>query len=317
MANRELTGRLQRWLHLLTDVRAGRAGTTSEMARRYGVTSRTINKDIQELTAAGIPLYYDRSQHRYAFPGNIYMPPVTLDLPEFCVVQLLLTALQDNAGLGNLREKLERLYPGCLRPNTQDTPIAVRVTQSIVDSTVIQTIHEAIARKMKLKFTYSMPGNPKPFRIYVDPHGICFVRHAWYIAAWYPPHERIQFYRINRMTEPEILDKPFTPQSGFDLEAILADAWSIFYLAEPQHVVVRFSARVAPYIQEVDWHHSQKISENFDGSITFEVDVSDIREIRFWALQYGADAEIISPPELRESMIREITGMAAVYHQQE
>lgn len=79
------------------------------------------------------------------------------------------------------------------------------------------------------------------------------------------------------------------------------------------HVVVRFQPMVANNVAEVTWHPTQRITRRPDGSIDFSVTVEGIREIAWWILGYGDQAEVIKPKELREMIARRVRGMATIY----
>jgi hypothetical protein len=70
-----------------------------------------------------------------------------------------------------------------------------------------------------------------------------------------------------------------------------------FFLA-----TVRFSKRIAPYIRETCWHSSQKITPQSDGGILFQVEVSEPKEVGWWVLQWGAEAEVLEPKSLRREL---------------
>jgi len=78
-------------------------------------------------------------------------------------------------------------------------------------------------------------------------------------------------------------------------------------------VTVRFSKKARPFIEESLWHHSQEIKREKDGSILFRADVAEPREVLWWALQWGADAEILEPKELREEAKKTIERMMMLY----
>lgn len=69
-----------------------------------------------------------------------------------------------------------------------------------------------------------------------------------------------------------------------------------------EKVTVRFSKRIAPYIRETCWHSSQKITSERDGGILFEVEVSEPKEVGWWVLQWGAEAEVLEPKSLRREL---------------
>ncbi len=80
-----------------------------------------------------------------------------------------------------------------------------------------------------------------------------------------------------------------------------------------QRVVIRFDKLVADNVAEVRWHKTQSITRRADGSIDFEVIVDGLREISWWILGYGDQAEVVSPPELREMIAARVSNMARRY----
>ena len=69
-----------------------------------------------------------------------------------------------------------------------------------------------------------------------------------------------------------------------------------------EKVTVRFSKRITPYIRETCCHSSQKITPKPDGGILFEVEVSEPKEVGWWVLQWGAEAEVLEPKSLRREL---------------
>jgi proteasome accessory factor B len=72
-------------------------------------------------------------------------------------------------------------------------------------------------------------------------------------------------------------------------------------------VHLHFRRKVAGNVAEVQWHPSQKVRWNDDGSIEFHVRVDGLGEITWWILGYGDEVEVVAPVELR----RRIAAVAA------
>lgn len=70
--------RFQRWLGLLGDIKADRGFVSHKLADKYGVTRRTITKDLREMSEAGIPIFYDHQRKKYTFTENFFIPPLCL-----------------------------------------------------------------------------------------------------------------------------------------------------------------------------------------------------------------------------------------------
>ena len=84
-------------------------------------------------------------------------------------------------------------------------------------------------------------------------------------------------------------------------------------LGAETHVVIKFAPRIAPLIREVRWHSTQQTFTMPDGSLRFEVTVAGLREIGWWVLTWGDEAEVLEPKELRERVAEIAERMVEVY----
>ncbi len=137
----------------------------------------------------------------------------------------------------------------------------------------------------------------------VEPYMIFFKRRALYMDAHCRNFKDIRTYRLNRIRKAELL-----PQTGYEIRCDYSfkqrhqHAFSVYSGDTPTTVRIRFNRRKAAYIKEVLWHHSQKITDDPDrpGSIIFEVQVAEPKEVIWWMNQWGCDAEVLEPQEMRE-----------------
>jgi predicted DNA-binding transcriptional regulator YafY len=91
------------------------------------------------------------------------------------------------------------------------------------------------------------------------------------------------------------------------------DTFSTFVGEGTTTVKVRFSKRIAPYIRESLWHRSQILTALPDGGLLYEVCVSYPKEVAWWAMSWGSEAEVLEPPELRTYVAEEVRKMAGLY----
>ena len=82
-----------------------------------------------------------------------------------------------------------------------------------------------------------------------------------------------------------------------------------------REVVVRFSKLVAQNVAEVRWHKTQQLQFNDDGTLDFQVTVSGLKEISWWILGYGDQAEVLAPPKLRQLVAERTERAAAQYRE--
>jgi proteasome accessory factor B len=127
-----------------------------------------------------------------------------------------------------------------------------------------------------------------------------FSRRSWYVIGRSSIHRAARTFNLSRIRQHEMLEQSYQIPRGFSLNRYLRNAWHM--IPEPgldREICVRFSAMVADNVAEIRWHKTQQLSRNEDGSLDFRAKVSGIREISWWILGYGDQAEVLAPPELR------------------
>ncbi len=108
-------------------------------------------------------------------------------------------------------------------------------------------------------------------------------------------------------------DEVFAVPADFDGPALFRRAWRVMYGdGDLIHVKLRFSQFVARRVRETRWHPSQSLTEMSEGLI-WEADIGDITEIRPWIRGWGADCEVLEPPDLRAYLLQETRRLTRLY----
>ena len=94
---------------------------------------------------------------------------------------------------------------------------------------------------------------------------------------------------------------------------VLADAFGLFQGKPTIAVTLRFYHFRARWVRGQHWHPHQQIREQSDGGLELTLPVADFREIKTKIMQFGADVEVLAPPELRRQIRTEIGAMQALY----
>ena len=102
----------------------------------------------------------------------------------------------------------------------------------------------------------------------------------------------------------QITNKYFIGRDNFDLADYLGKAWSMIPEGRLYHIKLRFLPKVAETITEVEWHSTQKVTYNSDGSAIVEFRVDGLGEIFWWILGYGDQVEVLAPKELRQRVFQ-------------
>lgn len=136
-----------------------------------------------------------------------------------------------------------------------------------------------------------------------------------YIVGFSETAADIVPFKLERIEDARLTNDPAELPADLDEQALLRYAWGIWLEdGEPVTVRLRFASGVASRrVQESIWHPSQTITLLEDGGCEFCVQVTDWREMLPWVRSWGADVEVLEPPELREVLRYEARALAKKY----
>lgn len=179
---------------------------------------------------------------------------------------------------------------------------------------VIEILDEAISKGKKVEFCYNdfgidkklhprMSSNGKPRRYIINPYQMAATNGRYYLIANYDKYDNISHYRVDRISDIVILDEASKKQKDLS-EAINLPK----HMAEHIYMFSGENARVAMRIEKflvgdvIDWFGKDVI---FHNETETSVDVSvatNLKAMRYWAMQYANHVEVLRPEKLREEI---------------
>jgi predicted DNA-binding transcriptional regulator YafY len=146
----------------------------------------------------------------------------------------------------------------------------------------------------------------------VDPYQIVYRDGFWYLVAFCHFREEIRLFRVDRIQQLEFAPDSFEKPTDFDLETYLGSAWQMERGPEFEFSI-RFYGDAARYVQETQFHPSQQIVLSNDNTILFTAHACGIKSVARWAMQFGNEAEVLEPVELRELVINQMQAALEKY----
>ncbi|MTB86827.1 WYL domain-containing protein [Aeromicrobium senzhongii] len=289
--------------------------TASELAGELEVSVRTVLRDIDALSTAGVPVYADRGRHG----GFTLLPGFRTELTglNHDEALALLTAGSGrgarvfglSAALASAMRKVVDALPEGHRATVDDAAQRFLVeppadllarrsgTEDIVSEVMSQVRHAVLAGR-KLRFEYAAPDQP-PRTHTVDPLGLVTVRDRTYLLATRSGDDRT--YRVSRMVTAEELPEPAERPVHIDLGRLWVERSARFLSEDHLPVVVR----VAPWRQEelLNIVRAVRAEEREAGGwVRLEVTFEDLRHAvwAIWRLDTGA--EVLAPESLRSAL---------------
>ncbi|MEU8205750.1 WYL domain-containing protein [Streptosporangium sp. NPDC049046] len=304
----------------------GRLSATA-LARELEVSTRTVLRDIEALSAAGVPVYAERGRHG----GFALLPGFRTELTGLTpdeALALLIAGSRRGAqtfGLGSALAsamlKVVDALPESYRDTAADaaerllidpeTDLLSRrlVTEEAPDATVAEVLR-AVLSGHRLRIHYAA-GDQSPTWRTVDPIGLVTVRDRGYLLATRSGADRT--YRLSRILAAEELPEPAQRPDRVDLDRAWQERSTRFRTGGDQVTVL---VRVDPERREelVGTALAVRAEEaESDGRLRMEVTFQDPRHAE-WALwQLGTNAEALDPQWLRDRLHDRAAAIATRY----
>jgi predicted DNA-binding transcriptional regulator YafY len=297
--------------------------SAATLARELEVSTRTVLRDIEALSAAGVPVHADRGRHG----GFALLPGFRTELTGLNhdeALALLTAGSGQLFGLGpalaSAMRKVVDAMPESHRATASDaarrflvepeTDLLSRkpVTEEVPRDTMIE-VRRAVLTGHKLRIHYAATNQPPQWRT-VDPIGLVTVRDRVYLLATRSGADRT--YRLSRVLAAEELPEPAQRPSRVDLDRIWRDRCNQFLSDGHLTVLVRVSPARREDLLDAALAVRAERSEA-DGWLRLEVTFQDSRHAE-WALwQLGMGAEALAPPSLRDALRDRAAAVAARY----
>ncbi|MFF4985985.1 helix-turn-helix transcriptional regulator [Streptosporangium saharense] len=321
--------RASRLLSLLLLLQTRGRMTATELAGELEVSVRTVYRDVEALSSAGVPVYADRgptggyqlldgyrtrlngltaeeasSLFLAALPG----PAAELGLGEIAAnAELkLLAALppEPRSHATRMRERFHLDVPGWYR-DADETPF-------------LSDVAEAVWEQRPIRMVYRRWG-PREVERLAQPYGLVLKGGTWYLVAA-ADGGGPRTYRVSRIVTAEILDGRFERPAGFDLSAFW-ESYSAEFRARMHtgHALVRVAPeamkmlRYAVGAELVDTALAGAEPPDERGWTTLRLPTESTRHAHWLLLRMGADLEVLEPPELREMMTETAAGLRDLY----
>ncbi len=306
-------------------LQAGKAHNVNSLAKACDVSRRTIFRDLDVLRLAGVPLLFDDDQGVYRIPGTYFLPPTNFTAEEALAVMILCYELGSNNRLPfyeaaqSAALKLESSLPGRVRDRLRDATAAVHITMQPGNRLegqlpVYQQLLACIASRRAVRITYDSFSDGGAIRLKLCPYRLLFSRHSWYVIGRSSLHREVRTFNVGRIQNLTLLDESFQMPRAFSIQRYLGNAWHLIPDGPDQDVVIRFSPLVARNVAEVVWHKTQRLVHREDGSLDFHVRVAGVREISWWILGYGDQAEVLKPARLRQLIAERAGRLVDMYN---
>jgi predicted DNA-binding transcriptional regulator YafY len=290
-----------------------------ELADRLEVSARTVHRDMEALSAAGVPVFALRG----ARGGWCLEEAWSTQVPALDEAELRALLMAQPRVIGDTR--LAAAAERAMAKLMAALPVPLRATAALmrqrlyVDTTawrgstenvaMLPIVQEAVAHDRKLKMKYRKAGSEVVERV-VDPLGLVAKGSTWYMVANTP--KGLRTFRVSRIEKATVLNAPARRPAEFDLAAFWKTSTSEFQQGWRRYeAILRLEPRAASWVSTCRVVSPATTQADPDGWVQLKISFENEEEACFVVMGLGARVEVLEPADLRAKVIAELGAAVA------
>jgi predicted DNA-binding transcriptional regulator YafY len=300
--------RFDRLLSILLLIQHMKRVRAEDLAGRFGVTKRTIYRDMAALNEAGVPII-SLPGEGYELAEGYFLPPLVFADREAVTLYLGARLLCQQASgtfaadAEQALAKLEVALPSRTRQRVAELAGIISFIAPAqrfnLDDPMLVTLQRAIQQQRVVHLRYHSLRRNELTERDLEPHQLYYSDGVWYVEGYCRLRRGPRAFRLSRIERLDLRPEKFKRRAAPRPPAAVT------------RVAVRFEPNVLRWVRERQHYAFEReapLPDRPGALMTYAV--NDFLEIRAWLLGWGASAEVLSPPALRESLRQEAQRLA-------
>lgn len=299
--------KIERLIGILSILLQKKIVTAPYLADHFEVSKRTINRDIEALCKAGIPIYTKQGRDGgIGIMEEYKLERTLLTHDEMKDILAGLRSLDSINGTNRYGQLMEKISVGSSNIMEGNQSILIDLSSWYKNSLApkIEVIRTAIDTGTELKFAYFSSKGESDRTI--EPYFLIFRWSSWYVWGWCKKRLDYRLFKLNRMQNVSLnqnrFEKRNVPLPDLGNAKVFPDRISVLALFEPEckwRLVEEFG---------ID---SFKVEE--DGKLLFQADFTDKNNLIAWLMTFLDSVELLEPKEIRNEIQESIENMRKKY----
>jgi predicted DNA-binding transcriptional regulator YafY len=283
--------------------------TAPKLAEKFEVSRRTINRDIEDLCKAGIPIRTEQGAGGgICIMDGYRMDRTLLTSKDMQVILAGLRSLDSVSGSHYYSQLMEKIKTGSSGFVSGRDSILIDLSSWYKNSLApkIEMIQAAIEERRLFSFLYYSPRGES--RRKIEPYYLIFKWSSWYVWGWCCEREDFRLFKLNRMDRAEITGGRYearaVPAPDLSNERIFPGKIKVRAVFEPK-MRWRLVEEFGPSCFEVQE----------DGKLLFQCEYTDEEHMIQWFLTFRDRVEVLEPDEIRRELLRIAESVTRMYEE--
>lgn len=299
--------KIDRLIGILTILLQKETVTAPYLAEHFEVSRRTINRDVEDLCKAGVPIVTRQGVNGgISIMENYKLSHTLLTGTEMQDILTGLRSLDSVNGTNRCGQLMEKLLPGSSKFMTGNPSVLINLSSWDKDSLApkIELIRTAIDMKMELAFQYYAPTGEGERMI--EPYYLIFQWSNWYVWGWCEKRKDFRLFKLNRMEILRLPGRKF-PKRNVSLPDLRNE--QVFPGGIPVKAVFEKTCKW----QLVEEFGGACYEELENGKLLFQQDYTNKENLFSWLFSFGDKVEVLEPKEIRDEIKVSIEKMRNMY----
>ncbi len=308
--------RIDRLHAILTHLQSKKRVTAEEIADRFGISPRTVYRDIKALEGSGVPIIGEAGIG-YSVMEGYRLPPVMFTQEEASALLLgskLAEQFTDNsirqhfaAALYKVKAVLrssDKEYVDNLSDNIEI--VRSRVPTEELAQQYLSSLQRAIAQRRVVSMEYYAQYKEEVMQREIEPIGLCYYGSAWHVIGWCRLRNDYRDFRLGRIRKMSLGEERYDASVHPSIQEYIRQVTCRSELLE---VTIRFSKTVARHIGEQKYYYGYVSQDDVDGFVEMKFVTAQLELFGRWLLMFTNAVSIVAPESLRDTMTRLVTDL--------
>jgi proteasome accessory factor C len=307
--------RLRRILLLIPHLADGEEHSVDELAQALGADRQTLVRDIETLVTRdddpggfvpGLHVFFTGSG--VTLTSMPFRRPMRLTSSELGALELGLAMLRAerppderkavNSALDRLRKVMVAIPSDAVAVTRREATLP-----SSGEPSVLPALNAALASRTKVGIRYRGGAKEDTTERTIHPYALVVSSGSWFVLAYCELAGGIRSFRLDRIESIEQTNASYEIPATFSIDEYLDDR-KVLRVGDAQRMRVRYSPRIARWIAEREGREVDA-----DGSLTVDHPLADVQWGVRHVLQYGPDATVLEPKEVRDELTRRMRAL--------
>ena len=282
-----------------------------DVADRFGISLRTVYRDLKALEEAGVPLGAEAGVGYFILEGY-NLPPVKFSKEEAGAI-LMAAKLAEQQTDKSVRKFLEdalykiraalkleeRDYLERIENNIEVIHLPDLVLDSQFPNNFLTDLQVAMAQNRVVNFDYYSRYNDSYTNRNVEPLSLCYYTRHWHLIGYCQLREALRDFRSDRIVKLTLKDDNFdAARHNYRSYPELIDQATTL-----QEVVIKVTPELSRYISEQKYFMGFVQSEAQEDGQIMKFMSGDLQNFAHWLLQFSDQVTVISPKDLKKRVI--------------